>query len=106
MSLSPRLILLFLLLLCISPATAGETNPAPPAKVAVVQVEIEAILSRTFDVMALTRVELQQLIADCDRVAPQLSALPESPRKVYRRRLEMARNLFVFTLDNRKPEEP
>lgn len=96
-------ILLFLLLAPLSSPAAGE---APPPPVAVVQADLDAIFSRTFDVMAMTRGELQQLIADCDRVAPQLSVFPESPRKVYRRRLEMARNLFVFTLENRKPEDP
>ena len=105
MSPFPRLILLFFLA-CVSPALAGETPPAMPATAAAVQADLDAILGRTFDVMALSRIELQQLIADCDRVASRLSDLPESPRKVYRRRLEMARNLFVFTLENRKPEDP
>lgn len=99
------LLVLLLLLIPFSNASTAET-PSPLPSVETVQADFEAILGYTFDVMSLSKDELQKLIADCDRLAPQLVAFPESPRKVYRRRLEMARNLFLFTLENRKPEDP
>lgn len=67
------------------------------------EADFEAVCARTPEVMALSREELQQLVAECDRLRPQVEALPETPRKVYRKRLEMTRNLLLFALEAREP---
>lgn len=105
MWLCSKLLLMLLILAPLLEASAAETSSPLPA-VETVKADLDVVLGSTFDVMALSREELLQLIADCDRLTPQLAAFPESPRKVYSRRLEMARKLFLFTLENRKPEDP
>jgi len=57
------------------------------------------VVAQTDRVMTLSTQELQRLVTECDRLQPLVEALPESPRKVYRRRLEMTRKLFIFTLE-------
>ncbi len=69
--------------------------PALPAWVA----DFEAVCARTPEVMALAPEELQRLVAECDRLQPHIEALPESPRKVYRKRLELTRKLLIFALE-------
>ncbi len=101
-----RLLLLLTALLLIAPAaSAGADTPEAPAPPAW-QAEFDAVCAKTPDVMHLSREELQRLVAECDRLKPLVESLPESPRKVYRRRLEMSRNLFLFTLEAKEAETP
>jgi hypothetical protein len=95
-----RLLLLAVLLLpfWLPPAGYAAGGAETPSS-AGWEAEFEALCARTPEVMSLSREELQRLLADCDRLQPQVEALPESPRKVYRKRLERARNLFLFTLE-------
>lgn len=78
------------------PTCAADGTDAPAASW---EAAFEAICARTPEVMALSREELQAMVAECDRLRPQIEALPETPRKVYRKRLEMTRNLLLFTLE-------
>jgi len=52
--------------------------------------------------MSLSREELQLLIARCEKLKPIIEGLEETRRKVYRKRLEMCRNLLVFVLESKK----
>jgi len=72
---------------------------AAPSSAATWEDDLTAVITQTDRVMTLSPEELQRLVAECDRLRPLIEALPETPRKVYRRRLEMTRNLFLFTLD-------
>ncbi len=93
---------LLLLFLAAWPATATAANdesvPAPSAW----EAEFEAIRAKTPEAMAFSQEELRQLLADCDRMKLQIENLPESPRKVFRKRLEMTRNLFQFVLQEKE----
>lgn len=64
--------------------------------------EFAKVCASTDHAMTLPPEELRRLILECDRLKPFIEALPPTPRKVNLRRLEMTRNLFLFTLENRK----
>ncbi|KAF0219503.1 MAG: hypothetical protein FD174_1963 [Geobacteraceae bacterium] len=64
--------------------------------------EIADICSRTDDSMSLSKAELQSLIERCDKLKPVIESLEETPRKVYRKRLQMCRELFAFVLQSKE----
>ena len=64
--------------------------------------EFNDVCSRTADSMSLSREELQLLIARCEKLKPIIEGLEETSRKVYRKRLEMCKNLLVFVLESKK----
>jgi len=64
--------------------------------------EFEDICSRTDDAMILTKDELRILIERCDRLKPFVEQLSETERKVYLRRLQMCRDLYVFVLESKE----
>lgn len=43
--------------------------------------------------------ELKKAVANCDALKPQIEALEATPRKIYLKRLQMCRNLFVYLLE-------
>jgi hypothetical protein len=61
--------------------------------------EFDDICSKTTDSMSLTKAELASLIERCDKLKPRIERLDESTAKVYRRRLKMCRDLYVFVLE-------
>lgn len=79
------------------PARADDVTDTPTA--APWETAFEAVCAKTPEVMTLSREELLALVTECDRLRPQIEGLPETPRKVYRKRLEMTRNLLLFTLE-------
>jgi hypothetical protein len=64
--------------------------------------EFDAVCSKTDVAMTLSSEELKGLIAGCDRLKPKIEAQEESTRKVYRRRLQMCRDLYKYVLENKK----
>ena len=60
------------------------------------------ICAKTPDSMSLSREELQSLIARCEKLKPTIEGLEETRRKVYRKRLEMCKNLLVFVLESKQ----
>jgi hypothetical protein len=67
--------------------------------------EFEAVCSRTQDAMTLSAGELRELVARCDALKPAIEKLEETPRKVYLKRLQMCRDLFVFVLESKMNEQ-
>lgn len=63
--------------------------------------EFDEICSKTTDSMQLPTEEVKSLIERCDKLKPRIEKLDESTRKVYLKRLDGCRNLFVFILDTR-----
>jgi hypothetical protein len=61
--------------------------------------EFADICSKTDDPMALPKPEIRKLIERCDKLKPRIEQLDESARKVYLKRLQMCRELFVFVLE-------
>ncbi len=64
--------------------------------------EFEDICGKTQDAMVFSPEELRKLIERCDKIKPLIEKLGETERKVYLRRLEMCRELFVFTLESKE----
>ncbi|MBI5097794.1 MAG: hypothetical protein HZB30_00960 [Nitrospirae bacterium] len=64
--------------------------------------EFEAVCSKTQDAMTFSTDELKNLIARCDKLKPLIDKLDESPRKVYLRRLQLCKDLFVFVLESKE----
>lgn len=63
--------------------------------------EFDDICSKTDAAMDSSREELQNLITRCEKLKPQLEKLDEAPRKVYLKRLKMARDLYQYVLDSK-----
>ncbi len=64
--------------------------------------EFEDICSRTSDAESLSVQELEGLIARCDKLRPAIEKTGEPERKIYLKRLNMCKDLFVYVLDSKK----
>lgn len=64
--------------------------------------EFEDVCSKTQDAMILSIVELKDLIARCDKLRPVMEKLPETQRKVYLKRLQTCKDLYVFVLETKE----
>lgn len=64
--------------------------------------EFKEVSSHTLAAMALSNDELQALIERCDALLPEIEKLEGAERKIYLKRLEKTKSLFVFVLESRK----
>lgn len=64
--------------------------------------EFETVCSKTQDAMTFSVDELKDLIARCEKLKPLIEKLEESPKKVYLRRLQLCKDLFVFALGSKE----
>jgi len=64
--------------------------------------EFDGVCAMTQDAMALSIEELDSLIKRCDALKSRIEKLDESTRKVYLRRLERCRDLYLFVLDSKR----
>jgi hypothetical protein len=87
----------FVLLCLAAPAVRGEE----PWKT-----EFDETCSKTTNAMSLTLGELKELIGRCDRLQKIIETQDATVRKVYLKRLEMCKNLYVFMMDSKKTESP
>ena len=62
--------------------------------------EFDDICAKTDQAMTLSKEELTILIERCEKLKPIIEQFEETQKKVYLRRLQLCRNLFVFTLDS------
>jgi hypothetical protein len=70
--------------------------------------EFAKVCGKTQNAMALSPVELKHHITRCDKLAERLDELngpAGSEKKVYAKRLQMCRDLYVFTLEYRENEK-
>ena len=67
--------------------------------------DFDAACAQSDESMALSVPELKKAIEQCDRVQKKIEAQEETVRKVYLKRLQMCRNLFVFVLETRMQEQ-
>ena len=63
--------------------------------------EFNDVCAKTEDSMILSSNELRDLIARCDTLKPLVEKLPETQKKVYLKRLQSCRDLYVFTLESK-----
>lgn len=64
--------------------------------------EFADVCGWTTDSMALSKDEVKVLIERCDKLKPRIEKLDESTAKVYLKRLQMCRDLFVYVLESKK----
>lgn len=57
------------------------------------------------DAMALSMAELKMLIEQCDRLQKIVEVQDETVRKVYLKRLQLCKNLYVFVLESKMQEQ-
>lgn len=97
----PRLLLFGLFCaMAVAAPLSGRSAAEPAALVAAAwETDFAELCSKTSEVMSFSRAELQRLVAECDRLQAQIETLPETPRKVFRKRLEMTRKLLIFALE-------
>ena len=57
------------------------------------------------EAMAFSVDELTTLIEKCDRLQKVIEAEDETVRKVYLKRLQLCKNLYVFVLETKKMEQ-
>jgi hypothetical protein len=62
--------------------------------------EFDDICAKTADSLSLSKVELKGLIERCDKLKPRIEKLDESTAKVYLKRLQMCKDLYVFVLES------
>lgn len=62
--------------------------------------EFDAICVKTSEAASLPKAEVLDLIERCDKLKPRIEALDESSKKVYLKRLQMCRDLFVYILES------
>ncbi len=61
--------------------------------------EFDDICVKTDEATTLPKAEVKSLIERCDKLKPRIEALEESARKVYLKRLQMCKDLFVYALE-------
>lgn len=67
--------------------------------------DFDAACAQSDDAMAFSIPELKKLIERCDRVQKSIEAEEDTVRKVFLRRLQLCRNLYVFVLETKMHEQ-
>jgi hypothetical protein len=95
-------------ILLASPAI--QSNKMVPSGVAHAQQnwrsEFDDLCGKTQEADALSVDELKQLIERCEKLKERIETLDETQRKVYLKRLQMCRDLFVFMLEAKEKNQP
>ena len=65
------------------------------------KIQLDGLCARTNESMSMSVDELKSLVAGCDKLKPVIEGLEESPRKLYRKRLQMCRNLLSYLLETK-----
>ena len=89
-----------------APSATGVPAPSVAPEQADWRVEFEAVCAGTDASQSLSREELMERIARCDRLAEKIGAEEATVRKVYLRRLKMCRDLYAFVLESKDAAEP
>jgi hypothetical protein len=67
--------------------------------------DFDAVCAQSNEAMALPVSELKTLIEKCDRLQKVIEAQEETVRKVFLKRLQLCRNLYVFVLEAKMEEQ-
>jgi len=67
--------------------------------------DFDAACAQSSIAMTLSIPELKKLIEQCDRVRKSIEEQEETVRKVYLKRLQMCKNLYVFVLESKIQEQ-
>ena len=86
----------FVSLLISMPAAYGEDSW---------RTDFDATCAQSNDAMALSMPELKKLVEQCDRLQKIIEAQDETVRKVFLKRLQLCKNLYVFVLEAKMQEQ-
>jgi hypothetical protein len=64
--------------------------------------DFDTVCAQSNEAMTLSVGELKQLLDKCDRLQKVIEAQDETVRKVFLKRLQMCRNLYVFVLESKQ----
>ena len=64
--------------------------------------DFDAVCAQSNEAMTLSVNELQTLIEKCDRLQKVIETQEETVRKVYLKRLQLCKNLYVFVLESKQ----
>jgi hypothetical protein len=67
--------------------------------------DFDATCAQSNDAMALSKTELKKLIEQCDRLQKIIETQEETVRKVFLKRLQLCKNLYVFVLETKMQEQ-
>jgi len=67
--------------------------------------DFDATCAQSNDAMALSKADLKKLIVECDRLQKIIEAQDETVRKVFLKRLQLCKNLYVFVLESKMQEQ-
>ena len=67
--------------------------------------DFDATCAQSNDAMALSVTEPKKLIEQCDSLQKVIESQEETVRKVFMKRLQMCRNLYVFVLETKMQEQ-
>ena len=72
---------------------------------AVWRTDFDTACAQSNDAMALSMPELEKLIERCDRLQKIIEKEEETVRKVYLKRLQMCKKLYIFVLETKMQEQ-
>lgn len=64
--------------------------------------EFDAVCGQTDNAADMSVTELKKALEQCDALKPKIEALEATPRKLYLKRLQMCRNLFIYLLEGKE----
>ncbi len=68
--------------------------------------EFDELCGKTQEADNLAPAELKQLVDRCDKLKERMETLDETQRKVYLKRLQMCRDLYVFMIEAKEKNKP
>ncbi len=66
--------------------------------------EFDDVCSKTDIAMSLSKSEILALTTACDKLQKVIDGLDETERKVFQKRLQMCKNLYLFVLEAKRNE--
>lgn len=63
------------------------------------RVEFDYLCSKTEEAIHMTTEDLKDLVARCDKLKSVIEASDNPQKKVFLKRLDMCRNLFIYTIE-------
>jgi hypothetical protein len=98
-------ILLFASMTCSQLSLAPVAALATESAAETWKAEFDAVCGQSDNATSMTVEELKKAVERCDALKPQIEALEATPRKIYLKRLQMCRNLFVYMLETKEKEK-
>jgi hypothetical protein len=100
-----RLAILLLAAALLTPCIGQVTGPSGYCAYAAEEswkAEFDSVCGQTENAADMSVPELKKAIERCDALKPQIETLEATPRKIYLKRLQMCRSLYLFLLEGKE----